>query len=87
MTLLSTILNKINKMQQFFSLIFFLFALFAGINSAPAFSDEVIVIDGKVLSTKIDINTFMPLYGNYQIKKLITSKTWGYLMVSKIFIY
>lgn len=53
-------------------------------NAAPAISDDFIIIDGKVFSAKIDINTFMPLYGSYQIKKLINSRTWGYLQVNFI---
>jgi hypothetical protein len=67
-------------MQKIFLLLSFFFLLDA--NAAPtAYSDELITIDEKFLNTKIGIDTFLPLYGGFQIKKLITPKTWGYLMV------
>ena len=70
-------------MQKIFSLLSLIFCLL-GANAAPTVNSvDFITIDGKVFNKKIGIDTFLPLYGGYQIKKLITPKTWGYLMVNK----
>lgn len=49
-----------------------------GVNSLPV-PEDVVIVNGKIVSPKIDITTFLPLYGGYQIKKLINSKTWGFV--------
>lgn len=51
-----------------------------GVNSLPV-PEDVVIVNGKIVSPKIDITTFLPLYGGYQIKKLINSKTWGFVQV------
>ena len=50
-------------------------------NAASPYSYEYVNINGKlVLSPKLDINTFMPIYGWYQLKKIINARSWNYLV-------
>lgn len=50
-------------------------------NAASPYSYEYVNINEKlVLSPKLDINTFMPIYGWYQLKKIINARSWNYLV-------